>query len=98
MSGQEFSFFEEVAESVKKWEKKNFNPEEAMSEVGCGVAIAGIVLTVHVAINLSVIISAMCTHAHDIITCMHVYLIRALFMLEHAWTFFNVTTPLEFTQ
>ena len=35
-------------------------------------------------INLSVIISAMCTHAHDIITCMHLYLIRALFMLVHA--------------
>ena len=69
--------------------EKNFNPEEAMSEVSCGVAIAGIVLTVHVAINLSVIISAMCTHAHDIITCMHVYLIRALFMLVHAWTFLN---------
>ena len=30
------------------------NPEDAMSEVSCGVAIAGIVLTVHVAINLSV--------------------------------------------
>ena len=60
------------------------NPEEAMSEVSCGVAIAGIVLTVHVVINLSVIISAMCTHAHDIITCMHMYLIRALFMLVHA--------------
>ena len=58
-----------------------------MSEVSCYVAIAGIVLTVHVAINLSEIISAMCTHAHDIITCMHMYLFRALFMLVHARTF-----------